>query len=255
MPRERKMGLYEQLGRARTLSGLDIYRPSTDRQNHFRSRLSETSWSIVSSLYKHELSEDLLSDTVEKLRIAKNDPQHYGDNRPGSTFENGTPVVPDPRFSYWDLLGYGLSVEGGLNVFRQITGIDQSIDYATLCGIVGLLLIDASVESLESGDTSVAASDAMEAASCVEEMMLDRGFRSMLKEHRQEFSRQGGFAAHRETDEFKASVIAEYRTGRFKTKADCVRWARKQLPIKAEETVRRWLRAADKDKATTQQAK
>ena len=88
---------YRSLGAARTLSGRDIYKRLTDRQNHFRSRLSELSWSVVSSLERHGLAESLLSGTVAKLRVAKNDPQHYGDNKPGAYFDDGprTAVVPD----------------------------------------------------------------------------------------------------------------------------------------------------------------
>lgn len=255
MPRQ-KLGMYEQLGLARTLSGVEIYRTCTDRQNHFRQRLSELSWGIVSSLYRHGLSEALLSDTVEKLRVAKNDPQHYGDNRPGGTFENGIAVIPDPRFSYWNLFEYGITGEGGYKDFLNVAGIDRSIDYATMCGIVGLLLIEASVECLDRGDYFIAAADGMEAATCIEEMMLDRGYRSIIKGQRQEFARRGGLAAHRETEGAKAAIVAEYLAGKFRTKAECARWAVRRYPaVTAVETVRRWLRVADmKRKGTTQQA-
>lgn len=246
--------LYRSLGNARTLSGRDIYRPDTDRQNHFRQRLSETSWGIVSALSEHGLSDSLLSDTAAKLRIAKNDSQHYGDNRPGGVFNDGTPVVPDPRFSYWNLLEFGITGEGGLGEFVRITGIDRSIDYATLCGVIGLLLIDSAVDALESGDHFIAASDAMEAGNCVEEMVLDRSYRSILRRHRRDFARQGGLAAHRETNEYKALVLANWRTGQHKTMASCARWAMKQFPLKSQAVVLRWLSAANKPNSATQQA-
>lgn len=109
--------VYGVMGAARTLSGRDIYRRLTDRQNHFRSRLSELSWAVVSSLDRHGLSESLLLETVEKLRAAKNDPRHYGDNKPGTYFDDitRTPVVPDPRFSYWNLYEYGVTGEAGFD--------------------------------------------------------------------------------------------------------------------------------------------
>jgi len=245
---------YRGLGAARTLSGRDIYKRLTDRQNHFRSRLSELSWSVVSSLERHGLAESLLSGTVAKLRAAKNDPRHYGDNTPGAYFDDvsRTPVVPDPCFSYWNLYEYGVTGEGGFNGFIAVSGIDPAIDNATLCGLIALLLIDSAVEHLDNDDPFVAASEAMEAAFCVEQMFHDRGYRHMLQEARKELARKGGVAAHRETDGYKEQVIAKWRTGTFKTKAAAARWAMKEFPLRSQEVVVRWLREADKSCNATQ---
>jgi hypothetical protein len=130
--------IYAALAAAQTLSGREIYRRGTDRQNHFRARLSELSWSVVSSLERHGLRESLLIETVAKLRIAKDDPRHYGDNKPGTFFddERHTPVVPDPCFSHWNLYEYGVTGEGGFNGFISLTGIDPAIDDPTLCGLI-----------------------------------------------------------------------------------------------------------------------
>lgn len=258
MKTSRPERLYSILGRAHTLSGSDIFLNETNRQNHFRSQLSELSWAIVSSLERHGLSEALLADTVSKLRSAKDDPQHYGDNRPGKFFEDHTPIVPDPRFSYWNLLGYGITGEGGYNEFLKITGIDHSIDYATLCGVIGLLLIESSVLHLNVDDFPIASSDAMEAATCVEEMMLDRRYRSILKESRQEMARKGGIAAHAKTADMKAKIVSEWKSGRFNNKKrDAVTWALREFPQwkpkGAKDLVRRWLRESDKATSTTQQ--
>lgn len=248
VPRE---NLYGVLAAARTLSGRDIYKRRTDRQNHFRSRLSELSWQVVTSLERHGLTESRLVDTIEKLRAAKNDPRHYGDNTPGAYFDDRlrTPVVPDPSFSYWNLYEYGITGEDGFEGFIALALIDPEIDDPTLCGLIALLLIDSAVGHLDKDDPFLAASDAMEAASCVEQMFHDRRYRQMLQEARKELARKGGAAAHRETDEYKTQVIAKWNSGVFKTKADAARWAMKEFPLRNQEVVVRWLRDADKDKA------
>lgn len=240
--------LYGTLGAARTLSGRDIYKPVTDRQNHFRSRLSELSWSVISSLERHELAETLLVETVEKLRRAKSDPRHYGDNKPDTYFDDRsrTPVVPDPTFSYWNLYEYGITGEGGFDGFISIAGIDPTIDNATLCGLIALLLIDSAVERLDNDDPFLAASDGMEAALCVEQMFHDRSYRHMLQKARTDLARKGGAARHRETGAYKTQVVAKWRTGAFKSKAAAARWAMRQFPLPSQEVVVRWLREADK---------
>lgn len=240
--------IYRVLGAARTLSGREIYRKTTDRQNHFRSRLSELSWQVVSSLERHGLPELRFADTINKLRTARDDPRHFGENVPGSYFDDRvrTPVVPDPRFSYWNLYEYGITGEGGFDGFISLASIDPEIDDPTLCGLIALLLIDSSVELLDNDDPFLAASDAMEAALCVEQMFHDRGYRRMLEDARKDLARKGGLAAHRETDEFKAQVVAKWKNGEFKTKASAARWAMKEFPLRNQEVIVRWLREADK---------
>lgn len=240
--------LYGALRAARTLSGRDIYRRLTDRQNHFRSRLSELSWSVVSSLDRHGLSESLLLETIEKLRVAKDDSRHYGDNTPGTYFDGRarTAVVPDPRFSYWNLYEYGVTGEGAFDGFIALAGIDPAIDNPTLCGLIALLLIDSSVENLDNDDPFLAASEAIEATFCVEQMFHDRGYRQMLQEARKDLARKGGVAAHRETDEYKSQVISRWRSGAFKTKVAAARWAMKEFPLRNQEVIVRWLREADR---------
>lgn len=248
--------IYHTLGAARTLSGRDIYRRTTDRQNHFRSRLSELSCAVVSSLERHGLAETLLLATVAKLRAAKTDLRHYGDNRPGMYFSEpvGTPVVPDPTFSFWNLYEYGVTGEGGFDGFIALSGMDPEIDNPTPCGLIALLLIDSSVEHLDNDDPFLAASDAMEAALCLEQMLYDRNYRHMLQQARTELARKGGVARHRETDDYKAQVVAKWRTGAFKTKVAAVRWAMRQFPLPSQEVVVRWLRESDKARSTTKPA-
>lgn len=247
-------GLYFTLGAARTLSGREIYRRRTDRQNHLRSRLAELSWQVVSSLERHGLSEPLLLDTVSKLRHAQHEPRHFGDNTPASHFEgpSSIPVVPDSRFSYWNLLEYGLSGEQGFEGFIALCAIVPSIDRPTLFGLIALLLIDSAVEHLDRKDPFIAGSDAVEAAFCVEQMFHDRGYRHILEQARKDLARKGGIAAHRETDEYKAEVIAKWRTGVFTTKAEAARWAMKQFPLRSQEVIVRWLRAAERNTDTTE---
>jgi len=247
--------IYGELRAARTLSGRDIYRKHTDRQNHLRSRLGELSWQVVSSLERNGLAESRLIETIERLRAAKTDPQHYGDNKPGAYFDDGprTPVVPDPRFSYWNLYEFGITGEGGFAGFVALAAINPEIDNPTLCGLIALLLIDSAVELLDRDDPFLAASDAMEATLCVEQMSFDRGYRHMLQEARQDLARKGGAAAHRETDEYKTQVVAKWHSGEFTTKVAAARWAMKEFPLRNQEVVVRWLREADKEKALLDQ--
>jgi hypothetical protein len=211
--------------------------------------LSQLSWQVVSSLERHGLVEMQFLETIEKLRAARRDPRHYGDNKPGSFFDDRvrTPVVPDPRFSYWNLYEYGITGEDGFDGFIKLASIDPGIDDATLCGLIALLLIDSAVELLDNDDPFLAASNAMEAASCVEQMFHDRSYRHMLKEARSDLARKGGAAAHRETDEYKAQVVAKWMSGVFRRKVDAARWAMKEFPLRNQEVVVRWLREADKD--------
>jgi hypothetical protein len=246
---ERGTSLYAQIASATTVSGRQIFVRATDRQNHYRRHLSELSWQVVSSLDRHGLSETMFADTIEKLRTAKGDPTHYGDNSPGSFFDDAarTAIVPDPRFSYWNLYEYGVVGEEGFEGFKRDCGISPSIDHPTLCGLIVLLLIDSAVELLDHGDAFLAASDGMEAALCVEQMFHDRGYRDMLQEARRDLARKGGAAAHRETDEYKAQVVAKWRSGEFPTKAAAARWAMRQFPLRSTEVIARWLRDADKE--------
>ncbi len=241
-------GVYRTLGAGQTVSGREILIRSTHRENHFRSRLSELSWSVVSSLSRHGLSESLLAQTIQSLRLAKEDPRHYGENSPGMCFDDRarTPVVPDPNFNYWNLLEYGLSGKEGFAGFAKSVGLDPAIDNATLCGLIALLLIDASVEHLDNDEPFRAAAEALDASLCVEQMFYDRGYRHILKEARSDLARRGGVAAHRETDAYKIEVISKWKSGVFKTKAEAARWAMREFPLRNQEVIARWLREAER---------
>jgi hypothetical protein len=85
------------------------------------------------------------------------------------------------------------------------------------------------VKHLNQGDTLLAASEGMQAASCVEEMLLDQSYRENVIESRRRLSSAGGRAAHKRTDEIKAAVIRESRSGRHTKASQVYAWARKDL--------------------------
>ena len=250
MRNSNERSLYESLRQSITLSGSEIYKLKTNRENHFRSRLSKLSYSLVSLLERHGLAATTLVDAVIKLRVAKNDSRHYGDNQPGSYFDDPqrTPVVPDPRFSFWDLYQFGVTGPDGFAGFLELSELDASIDNATLQGIIGLLLIDSAVESLDRSDMSLAAADAMEAATCLEQMILDRSYHALAKASRTEFARKGGVERHAETNANKQNILDKWDSGVFDgNKTAAGNWAHQNFEVNVE-TARKWIREHEKNK-------
>jgi hypothetical protein len=210
---------------------------------------------VVSFLAEQDVPDTVLRDSIEKLRSAYSDPVHYGDNRPGSFFADGTPTVSDPRFDYFDFIGYALSGEGGFAEFWQLAALDERITYSVLFGLIVLLLIDSAVNRLEQGDAIGAGAELVHAAEAREEMLYKVHQNAWQAEARTRFARTGGLAAHQRTAEYKETILREWDSGKFETKAAAKRWASGTMrwPVNPE-VVERWIREHEKAKAHTQQA-
>jgi len=239
--------LIELLEDGETISGKDILLFRTDHENHFRCQLELLSLQFRAVLKLNPTEDNVLRDSLNRLQLAYADPKHYGDNRPDSHFANGTPTVPTPRFSYLDFIGFAVTGEGGFEGFTADIGLHPSVDWMTVLSVVGLLLIDSAVTSLEKGDVILAASESLQAAEVLEELVAEGTARSAVQRARRDFARAGGMAANRETAEYKSEVLKEWQTGRFKgNKSAAARWALKQFPLPNQEVVRRWIRDHEK---------
>lgn len=159
-----KLGLLDALRNHQTVTGRNIEPCVTTRENHFRYQLSLLSLRVLHEVEKLQIPEKDLGDALARLRKAATDPQHYGDNRPGLFFSNGTPTTLDARFSFLDFFGFGTSCEGGFPEFARLVGLPAQIGDQITYLLIALLLIDSSVELLEKGDFVLASADAMEAA-------------------------------------------------------------------------------------------
>jgi hypothetical protein len=197
------------------------------------------------------LSAGELETAIDLLRPALQDPIHFGDNSPHTYFDNAekTLAVPSPRFNYVDLLSYGSTGPDGFDGFKKAVGLSPELSWATVNAAVVLLLIDSAIEFMDHGDYLSAAAEAMDAMEWGETLFNDLGYEAREKEYRREFARKGGIASTRESDGYKSAVLKEWDTGRFAgNKSAAARWGTRQYPIKNQETVRKWLRAHDKQK-------
>jgi hypothetical protein len=203
-----------------------------------------------------QIPEKDLDESLVRLRAAFADPQHYGDNKPGSFFNSGIPTTPDPRFSFLDFYGFGASGEGGFEEFSNLVGLPQQITDETAYVLIALLLIDSSVEKLEQGDFELASSDAMEAADIFSDYILGVGVQERINRERGEFARAGAQASHRKSLEKRTQLLAKWDAGCFKSKAEAGRWADKNGFSRNSQVVARWIVEHEKKKKiSTLQAK
>jgi len=239
--------LLDELSAAHTLSGHDIYRRETNRENHLRSRIAELSWEVVTFLGRQDIPDRVLRETIERLRAAYSNPAHYGDNRPGTFFQDGTPTVDDPWFDYFDFIGFALSGEDGPTGFQKLVGLDQRITYRILLAVIALLLIDSATARLDRGDAIGGAAEMLHAADAREEAF--NGTRSDRRPKWNEFARLGGLARHKGTDQYKAEVLRRWDAGEFKTQVGASKWATKTMkwPVNPR-VVERWIREHQRTK-------
>lgn len=72
-----------------------------------------------------------LEEVAKRLKAARDDPSHFGDNRPGWFDSDGNPITP-ARYSHIDLIGYGPSGDGGLQGFLDLCGMPPGTGYEHL---------------------------------------------------------------------------------------------------------------------------
>jgi len=240
--------------RGETCLGRTIYRPDTNRQNWARGAVSQLSARIKWALEDLPHDERLLDTTIEQLRRNLTNPVHYGDNKPGSFFESGVPVVPDPRFTFFDLMGFGISGEEGYKGFLRDCDLPESVPYIIVVAATSLLLIDDAIDAMDRDDPWYATWVLYQAHDLFEEMMLRQVRESVRPELRRQFASAGGKARHRDKHSHRDDILTEWATGKFNgNKSRCARWARTQFPIiESLETVKKWIREYE---TTIQQAK
>ena len=124
--------LFEYYRSGKTCLGKTIYLPETDHQNWARKAARGLGAQITWELEKLLIDESILDTTIEHLHRNLNNPIHYGTAKPGSHFESGVPVVPDPRFTYLDLMGFGISGEDGYKGFLRDCGLPKSVPYTAV---------------------------------------------------------------------------------------------------------------------------
>lgn len=243
-----------RLERGKTCFGRHIFLPETNRQNWARKAAQSLSAQIKWALERQSYDEQLLGVAIEQLRQNLTNPVHYGDNKPGWTFGDipgnpppGTAVVPDPRFNYYDLFSIGISGEDGYKGFLRDCGMPDSMPYVMVVAATALLLIDDAVSALDRNDPWYAAWAFYQAHDLLDELQSREGDRQAERRARKAIASAGGRARHAETEEYKAEILKEWKTGRFNgNKTACARWAVRQYPID-DETVKRCLRTHERD--------
>lgn len=242
------------LKRGQTCLGRTIYRPDTDRQNWARMSASSLSSLTIWMLGRLHYDEKMLDTAIEALQRNFSNPIHYGDNKPGSVFESGVQVVPDPRFTYFDLWQFGITGEDGYKGFLRDCGLPDSMPHFIVVAAISLLLIDDAIAAIDRDDPWYATWVLYQAHDLFDELRSSETDGEELRKFRKELASLGGKARHAHTEEIKAKVIEEWKTGRFRNnKSRCARWAVKEYPesIKNKVTVTRWILAFE---SATQQA-
>jgi hypothetical protein len=245
-----KLSLLDEMDvRCTTVGGHKIYREATHRENRLRSHASEISANVLRDLKQLEVPDVTLRSTIDSVRSAHADPHHYGDNKPGSWFTNGTSTVPDPVFDYWDFVGFGLSGDRGYDGFAEDMKLDANVTYRVFIAVVALLLVDSAIAHLDAEDLVAGASDLIRAAEAREEMFTLARAKVAEQKARRAIAQSGGIGKHRETRAIKKKVLEKWATGVFENnKTNAARWACANFPkVESEEVVRRWIRAYEKD--------
>lgn len=239
--------------RGKTCLGRSIYLPETTRQNWARKAVSNLSVQLKRTLERQSYDERLLGEAIERLRLNLSNPIHYGDNKPGWTFgeipgnpKPGTSVVPDARFNYFDLFSFGISGDDGYAGFLRDCGLVFSTPYTHVVAATALLLLDEAIQALEAEDPWYATWVLYQAHDLLEELQSRESEKEVESRERKTFAIAGARGRHAETDKYKAEILDEWKTGRFKgKKSACINWAIKQYPIKPI-TVRRHLVAYER---------
>jgi hypothetical protein len=236
-----------------TISGHPIFRAGTHPENLLRGHASVLTYTVVRELERQSLLADVAVGTaVEALRAASHDQRHYGDNRPGYVFSDGTPTTPTAKFDYWDLFQYGITGDDGFEGFIGRTSLDSRLSIGAVSGFIALLLIDSAIDDLDRGDWITGSAALLRAATAVDFMIEPNLLKAARRKAQEDFSRRGGARRHAEKEPFKDEILAEWATGRFESQAACVRWVAQQPHLDVvDETVKRWIRKFDAARSST----
>jgi hypothetical protein len=164
----------------KSLSGRDFILQRTEEENYARCAIAAVHanlWFYGFEPYTDEASDLRRWDSMlrvpeiaDRLAQERTNPAHYGDNTPGSTGNNSwVSLLPDPEFSHWDLVSFGICAPGdgdededgksidttsqrsGRDSFRVACGLPESVTMREILCAGGLLECDAALGALEAG--------------------------------------------------------------------------------------------------------
>lgn len=212
----------------RTLSGRAIVLPQTDAQNYARVVLSQLQHDLCLmgagrltampdgslDLASDERRWDALKRLVEAtslLEVQRLNAAHYGDNTPGATSSDGKRLLPNPVFTFWDLLQFGLSKPGGTSSFRKACGFAATTPAREIVSAAGLLECDWAVQELDERHESFSTYLVGQAFQCLDllrqlqdgDMQPDsvNDLRALLSDHGRSGGVQSGLARQIKRDE------------------------------------------------------
>jgi hypothetical protein len=181
---ERKVNLIVQ---GWTLSRRSILRDGPHDQNWLRSSICDIQSQVWNADPAMETSKTLgppdgrvrtaLRDVVaiaEVLRGQISNPVHFGDNQPGMFDDLSRSLLRNPKFTYLDLLQYGVTGPDGFPGFCVECGLPHDTDPVLIEMAIGLLLTDDAVAELDRGNESIAAHMAFQAVECARQATYRR---------------------------------------------------------------------------------
>lgn len=141
----------------KTLSGSAILLPRTDAQNYARGVIVGLQLQLLSAALGDAVDDEsdaaqwngLLQvvTVADGLERERSNPAHYDDNTPGLNTIRGVPLLPDPVFTYWDLVQFGWSA-AGFDAFRRACKLPEWATSRLVVCAAGLLECDWAVRSL-----------------------------------------------------------------------------------------------------------
>lgn len=157
---------------------------------------------------------------VPKRLVAERDnPVHYGDNKPGWFDSDGNALTP-ARFSYSDLISYGPSGEGGVKEFLSICEMPEGTTYDHLDLAVILLTAHEALQFSET-DLPYAFHLLDEGKSLADEIEIYRARKRLEKEVPEKVLEQ----AFSELQSTRAKArYAQDKSGKQKAKAEAREW-------------------------------
>jgi len=171
------------LVRRKTISGRSITSEHDIGQSWIRSALSLVHTHLLGISHDPEASseqqdaswfETMATAVTVAQTLAANlgNPVHYGDNKPGLWDRRGRLLTPGARFTYSDLLDYGMTGEDGFAGFLRDCGLAPDVSKQSVLRAAGLLLVDQAVVELSKGEESYAAYLMYQASSLAESVTL-----------------------------------------------------------------------------------
>jgi hypothetical protein len=205
----------ENLRNGLTIGGQPIILQATLEQNWLRCAISSANHRLCNLAMAQGDRTGRIVEIATALAANAHRAVHYGDNRPGSFSASGKPLLPAPRFTYFDLWQFGSTgEEGTLGLLREC-GLPDSTSPDDLLVAVGLLLTDAAVAALDVPTESFAGFLLHQATECSEHAtfikLRDMPQPEALRLFEQMLSERGRVAGGRSALARQATVEPTYK--------------------------------------------